>query len=236
MILRTFPSVIAGALLMLGQFVSAALAEDCELALVLAMDVSKSMDSTDFDLQFQGTAAALRDPAVQAAILAQRSGVAMTAFEWSGQFHQSVIADWTMLRTIADIEDVATLLEGHSRGGIGQHTGTGAALAYSFDSLAGGPACNRSVIDVSSDGYSTDGPTPQEFYVTEPPENVTVNALVIGGKSRPMLLDYFIAEVVHGPDSFEIATFSFEDYPRAILDKLLRELMPATIVADAGLH
>jgi hypothetical protein len=215
----------------LGAGSSMAFAQECGLALVLAMDASKSMNSADFELAFDGTAAALRNVEVQEAILAQTLPVAMSAFEWSGQHHQRIVHDWSVLRSREDINDFATSLESHQRGGIGQRTGTGSALEFSYALLEKGPDCTRKVVDVASDGYSTDGMTPGEFYARDPAPEVTVNVLVIGGKSRPYLWSYFNGEVLHGPGAFSLATNDYQDFARGILEKLLRELTSPRLAA-----
>jgi Ca-activated chloride channel family protein len=130
-----------------------------------------------------------------------------------------------MLRSREDIEEFAASLESHVRGGIGQQTGTGSALRFSFALLEAGPDCDRKVVDVASDGYSSDGMTPAEFYAGKPAADVTVNALVIGGETRPHLWDYFNREVLHGPHAFSLATIDYEDFPQAMERKLLRELI-----------
>ncbi len=214
---------------------SAASAADCSLALVLAMDSSKSMSSEDFRLAFHGTAAALRSEAVQAAILGQTAPVALSAFEWSGQYYQQVVHDWSLLRSRQDIEEFASSLETHERGGMGQRTGTGSALAFAYGLLSKGPDCNRKVIDVSSDGYSSDGMTPAEFYAQDLPADVTVNALVIGGGSNSYIWRYFNSEVLHGSGAFSLTIDDFQDYPRAIKEKLLRELTLPRVSGDPSI-
>lgn len=206
-------------------------ARDCDLALVLALDVSKSMDSREYSLQFEGTAAALRDRTVQEAILAQGGEVALSAFEWSGQAHQARVRGWTMLRSRQDIDAFAAALAAHPRGSLGQHTGTGMALSHAYEMLAEGPECLRTIVDVSSDGYSNDGLSPRGFYSLATGDDITVNALVVGGKSRPVLWRYFETDVIHGPGAFAMATVSFEDYAEVIRDKLLREIAPSPQLA-----
>ena len=214
---------------------SHASAQDCSLALVLAMDASKSMSSADYRLAFHGTAAALRSEDIQAAILAQDPPVALVAFEWSGQKHQQIVHDWSVLRSREDMEEFANSLERHERGGIGQRTGTGSALAFSYGLLESGPDCARKVIDLSSDGYSSDGMTPAEFYAGNPSADVTVNALVIGGGTNSHIWRYFSTEVLHGPGAFGVSIANFQDYPRAIKEKLLRELSPPRFSGELGL-
>jgi hypothetical protein len=221
---RTSTSTVLVMAATLGVSSFAASAEDCSLALVLAMDASKSMSTADFELAFHGTAAALRSEEVQRAILAQSSPVALIAFEWSGQNRQQIVHEWSLLQSREEIDEFASSLENHERDGIGQKTGLGSALAFSYDALDRGPNCNRRVIDVSSDGYNSDGMTPAEFYARGLPGDVTVNALVIGGDTNSYIWRYFLDEVLHGPGAFGLAIDDFEDYPRAIKEKLLREL------------
>lgn len=225
-------SLALGAVVMLADpSLASGFDESCDLALVIALDVSKSMDTTEYILEFEGTANALRHPAVQSAILAGRNRVVVTAFEWSGQSHQAMVAEWSVLREREDIDTFAATLEMHDRGGRGKHTGTGSALEFAYEHLADGPDCYRSVIDISSDGYSNDGMTPRTFLSTVPSGPVTVNALVVGGKKRPLLWRYFTSDVIHGPGAFAMATHDFEDYQQAMAEKLLREITPPALAA-----
>lgn len=228
--LQLFASAVASLSVILAH---AASAQTCSVALSIGLDISRSMDTTDFDLEFQGTAMALRDPEVQALILSQPGGVALTAFEWGGQTHQSVIEGWTLVRSKEDIEAFAKKIADHGRRSMGQDTGTGSAVAFGYQQLSRGPQCERLVVDISSDGYNNDGPGPSAFYATGPADWITVNALVVGGKSRPALWAWFENEVIHGPDAFLVATFGFEDYAQAIKEKFLREIQPSALVANS---
>ena len=81
----------------------AAPASACRLALVLALDVSSSVDATEDRLQRAGLAAALIDPDVLAAIVNDPTPVALAVFEWSGRFAQAEVLDWTLLNTPVDV-------------------------------------------------------------------------------------------------------------------------------------
>ncbi len=233
MICRRPSLALSVVVLLAGPGLASGFDDGCDLALVIALDVSKSMDTTEFTLEFEGTANALRHPAVQSAILEDRNRVVITAFEWSGQSHQAMVAEWSVLREREDIDTFAATLELHDRGGRGKHTGTGSALEFAYELLADGPGCARSVIDISSDGYSNDGMTPREFLSTAPPGPVTVNALVVGGKKRPLLWRYFRSDVIYGPGAFAMATQDFEDYQQAMAEKLLREIRPPALAATS---
>src|SRR5271156_5501146 len=81
---------------------AAAAAEQVDLLLVLAADVSRSVDSGKFQLQREGYAAAISDPHVLDAIKSGRIGrIALTYVEWSGVGSQRIVIDWT---TIGDAE------------------------------------------------------------------------------------------------------------------------------------
>ncbi len=206
----------------------------CPLALVLAIDVSSSVDSSDYALELNGLASAFRDADVQAAILAYDDPIAVAAFEWSGQHHQIVIADWTLLSDAAAIERLAVRFEEQQRTVYGQRTATGSAIAFAHGLLVLGPNCSWHTIDVSSDGYNNNGPTPRQVYDQLDFSQVTVNALVIGGDTRPVLKRYFETEVIWGPGAFALGTGDYTDYPEAIRMKLLRELNQRDVAAVMG--
>ncbi len=207
----------------------------CPLALVLAIDVSVSVDSTEYALELNGLAKAFRDADVQAAILSFDDPIASTAFEWSGQDHQIVISDWTFLSDADAIERVAVRFEEQLRTVYGQRTATGSAIAFAHGLLELGPECAWHTIDVSSDGYNNNGPTPGQVYNLLDFSEVTVNALVISGDSRPVLKRYFETDVIHGPGAFALGTVDYTDYSEAIRLKLLRELRQLDVAtAESG--
>ena len=208
----------------------------CRLALILALDVSQSVNSADYALQSQGVARAFRDKEVRAALLDYGEPVASIAFEWSGTGHQTVIADWVLLSKPNNIDRFADQIEQHGRTKNGQKTAIGSALRFASDLLAQGPDCSNWVIDLSSDGYNSAGEPPSQVYEALDFSAITVNALVIGGKQRPLLKRHFETEVIHGPGAFVLSTQSFADYAEAFRRKLLRELRARNVVAtaDAG--
>ncbi len=211
-------------------------AQSCRLALVLALDVSKSVDSREYELQMLGMSAAFRDAEVQAAILHQAGPVAAVAFEWSGEHHQKAIAEWSFLLTGDDLNRFASAFENHRRTELGQRTAIGPAVGVAQNLLTSGPDCTRQVIDVSGDGYNNEGPTPPQVFSSLDFREITVNALVVGGKARPALLNYFEREVLHGPEAFAVETQDYSDYGEAIRLKLLRELFPPAALAASEIY
>ena len=213
---------------------------NCRHALVLALDVSGSVNSDEYRLQVEGLAYALNSPRVQDAILSDPSGhVSIAVFEWSNYYYQSMVQDWHDLRTRADIIALAARIKAHKKSAFTNKTAIGAALLYAEALLADKPDCVRHTIDVSGDGPNNLGPTPKEIFDRARFENIEVNGLVIaaatglGGKFSPSdedkaqdLLRYFETDVIHGPNAFALLARSYPDYARAMEEKIIRELRP----------
>ena len=217
---------------------TAAPAAACRLALVLALDVSGSVDAREYDLQTTGVAEALRDAEVRRLILADPEPVEIAIFEWSGAQFQRQIVDWTTLRSEAAIEGVAGRLDGWRRMPAPEATGLGAAMQIAAGQFGHGPRCWRRVLDLSGDGKNNDWPSPRQVRETGTMGDITVNALVIG--SPPVregtrtdwiaeLVAYFRAEVLHGPGAFIETALGYEDYADAMKRKLLRELQTLVV-------
>lgn len=208
-------------------------AKGCELALVLALDVSSSVDAAEYRLQQQGVAAALLDPEVTAAILAA-GGVWLYSFEWSGRRQQVPHLGWTLLSDAAAIARAAARIAGAPRSHDDFPTALGYALGYAMIQHARAPAtCRRRVIDVSGDGITNDGFKPRHAYAAHDMTGVTVNALVIeeGGGA---VTAYFRGSVIRGPGAFLERAAGYRDYVRAMRRKLLREIaLPGLAALDA---
>jgi hypothetical protein len=204
-----------------------AAALDCSAALVLALDVSSSVDGREYALQMQGLAAALRDPAVIETILTPAgSGVLATAFVWSGFRHQEVVADWTWLGDEAAIHAFADRLAAAPRRFDHWPTALGRAAGFGVERFRAAPLpCRRRIVDISGDGANNDGVGPEWYRARGDFDGVTINGLVIRG-ATPDPEAYYRSHVIHGPGAFVEVIDSYEDYAPAILRKLLRELQP----------
>jgi len=197
---------------------------ECRLALVLALDVSSSVDEKEYELQRIGLAAALDAPEVRHAILEGAPGyVALSVFEWSG-FHQHKIQlEWTDLRSHSDIDRAIASLAAMERSHDDFPTSIGPALGFASQVLADAPHCVRKVIDVSGDGVNNYRFGPREAYRHFPLADVTVNGLVILGDD-PSVFEYYGREVLHGPGAFLMVANGFEEYRVAMTRKLFREV------------
>lgn len=210
-----------------------AAAASCRQALLLALDVSGSVDAREYRLQLDGLAAALVNPQVIAAFEAMpQAPVRLAVMEWSGPGFQRMILPWREVTGAADLVSVAGVLRGTARVEADFSTAIGSALLRGAAEMAGQSECWRQVIDVSGDGKSNTGPTPGP--VSEGMGEVTVNGLIIGeavptageGRSPGIgeLVAYYRAYVLHGPDAFTETANGFEDFEAAMVRKLLREL------------
>lgn len=207
--------------------------EECEVALVLALDASSSVNGAEFRLQSRGLATALLDREVRAAILGV-GGVLMTAYEWSGRRQQAIIAEWTLLESDADIDRFAAKLSSHKRAFVEFPTAVGYALGFGAIRLARAPMlCTRQVIDVSGDGVHNEGFPPKSAYRAFDFGGVTVNGLVIKG-SDPDPEDYYRKNVLFGPGAFLEVAHNYEDYANAMKRKLLREIGGVMVSEIAG--
>lgn len=212
-------------------------AAECRLALVLALDVSSSVDAEEDRLQREGLGRAMLAPEVVRAFLAG-DPVALHVFEWSGsRAHLSLIPDgWAVIEDEADLRRAAGAVAESARGRDDLSTALGAALGHAAEALAAGPDCRARTVDISGDGIGNEGIEPRLAYARYPLEGVTVNALVIGGeRSDSQLVAWFAEEVLRGPEAFWLHVEGFADYEEAMRIKLLRELMvPAVGKAGRG--
>jgi hypothetical protein len=141
----------AGSLATLLGLASPALAQDCRLALVLALDVSGSVNVHEDRLQREGLAQALLAPEVERAFLTG-DPVALYAYEWSEQSWQSaLLPGWQLIRSREDLLRVSGVLS-RSRSARPPEAGTGtfvgAALAHAAQALSAAPDCRACTVDV----------------------------------------------------------------------------------------
>ena len=196
----------------------------CDLALVLAVDVSGSVDPQEFRLQMDGLAAALRDGIVAEALLSQEAAV--TLVQWTGSSRQRQTLPWTAMTSFDAIDRFADAVEIDQRVWRNYSTAIGEALDVSrriFDDV---PHCRRKVIDVSGDGRSNEGTDPRDHHDWLRRAGITVNALAIETDDSD-LTAYFFENLITGEGAFVETAWGFEDYPEAIRRKLQRETTKA---------
>jgi hypothetical protein len=201
-------------------------AQDAEvdLALVLAVDCSFSVDFREFALQMRGLGEAFRKPEIKRAIaMGNLQRIAVSVVQWSDESNQVVAMPWTILESEEDGdlfgETLAAMPRKLAEGG----TSISSALLYSAAHLSKAPRALRLVIDVSSDGRNNVGVPVSAVRDRLVSQGITINALTILNE-WPTLDVYFQNQVVGGEGHFVIPANDYGAYADAIYRKLLREI------------
>ena len=200
-----------------------------DLALVLAVDCSSSVDTGDFKLQMLGIGAALRNPQLLKAIHAGDEGrIAVAMVQWSTRKSQSIVIKWRSLETESDLARTASEIEQAERNWLPGGTGLAVALSFCTALLGRLPATTaRSVIDVSGDGEDNDGGDVVASRNAAIAKGITINGLpIIDGSKR--IEAYYRRVVTGGPGSFVIPAATIKDFKESMTQKLLREIGPQT--------
>ena len=207
-----------------------------DLQLVLAVDVSRSIDEVEAELQRRGYIEALTSDRVIDAILSgEHRRIAVCYTEWAGAHYQVVVLDWTVIDSPAAARRFAEKLAEAPR--LSQSwTAVGAALAHAGQRFGtSGLSSRRRVIDISGDGRTNDGPAAETVRDRLVNEGIVVNGLPVMmnrtnfGRPPDLTLDrYYEENVIGGPGSFLIVADNFDHFGRAVRTKLVRE------ISDAG--
>jgi Ca-activated chloride channel family protein len=199
-------------------------ARACETALLLAIDVSNSVDPGEYRLQVDGTADALLDPEVREAILLGE--VMLSVVQWSGETDQELSIPWTTLRTEADIAAFSEQVRNMRRAFIQSNTAPGDAIRFALAQMGQVVHCTRRIIDISGDGAQNAGSgTPAARREAER-LGVTINGIAI--ESIGVSITQFYLRSVVTRHGFVVTARRHIDYPRAIREKIKRELARVT--------
>jgi hypothetical protein len=218
----------------------AALATDqVDLLLVLAVDVSRSVDATKFQLQREGYAAALSNPRVIDAVQSGRNGrIGVIFIEWSGVGNQKVVIDWTV---IGDAEAAKTfgdrLLEAPRS--FADRTSISGGIEFAMAQLALAPYQSpRRTIDISGDGTNNSGRDVTTLRDEAVSKGIVINGLPILSEN-PMswnpdhtnppggLESYYRNNVMGGPGAFVMVAKNFNTFGEAIINKMIAEVSQA---------
>ncbi len=192
------------------------------------MDISSSVDSTDFHLQRNGLAKAFRDPEVIDLISILPGGIIAAQTYWSGDRDQQLSVGWHKIQSTSDAIAFADKIEESRRIRAGILTAIGTALLHADQLFNSKPLpCHSNVIDISSDGRSNAGPDVNRIANTLAAKGIIINALIIHGEDKT-IIPYFQHEVIRGSGAFVETANGYTDYARAIKQKIIRELSPVT--------
>ena len=207
---------------------------ECRQALAIGLDVSGSVDDREYRLQLGGLANALDHPDVRAALM-QMPGrpVWLAVYDWTAPEDQRLLLDWTALDGAATLDGVVATLRAVGRVRRDPQTAVGASMEYGARLLTLRGDCPRLTLDLTGDGMSNTGPLPRDVRL---PPQITVNALVVNEAGEgTMLTDWFRSQVIRGPGAFAEPAYGFEDFERAMVRKLLKELDGMRIGEASGL-
>jgi len=216
-------------------------AEPVDLLLVLAADVSRSVDSDKFKLQREGYAAAISNQRVLEAISAGRNRrIAVLFFEWSGFGNQKVVIDWTPIDGPKAAQEFGDRLLESPRS-FADRTSISGGVDFAVAQFARSPfRAERHTIDVSGDGTNNAGRDVTLSRDEALALGITINGLVILS-DRPLawnpehtnppggLANYYRVNVTGGPGSFVIEAKDFTSFGEAIVKKMIAEIADATM-------
>ena len=210
--------------------------EPVDLLLVLAADVSRSMDNGKFQMQRQGYVDALTDPRVLEAVRSGVNGrIAATFIEWAGVAAQKVVVDWSIISDEITARQFVDELAEAPRSFTGR-TSISAALDFSAAQLERAPyEAQRRTIDVSGDGVNNSGRMITQARDDAVNKGATINGLVIASQStdpgnpervdpREELATYYRDNVIGGPGAFVMVAESFQSFGHALINKLVAEI------------
>ncbi len=199
------------------------------IELVFAVDTSMSIDGSEYDLLMKGIANAFRTPEI-VNLIGQQNGVAVTLFQWSSKINEQYMIPWHLLKDPPSVLAFAAKVEKAERDPNRVFTGIGKAIEFGVRLIAENAFEGRQLkIDVSGDGRSNIG-----VPLSKPRQMANALGIVING--LPILtytgvdsydLDtYYREKVIQGPGAFVEIANDYDDFARAFLRKLQREMTP----------
>jgi len=228
--------LLAATALWLTQIEIARCAEQVDLLLTLAMDVSLSIDELKFRLQREGYAAALTNPQVLAATkTGPHQKIAICFIDWSGPAQQQLLIDWTIIDGPPAAQRFGELILKASRS-FNESTSIGGAIDFASNQLSRAAFnAERRAIDISGDGTNNAGREVRLDRDRAVAKGVTVNGLVIltdikltsnARHTNPPegLEKYYRDNVIGGRGSFVMVAEDIGAFGRAIARKLVAEI------------
>jgi len=195
-----------------------------DLALVLAIDCSFSVDAREFRLQMQGLGDALASEEIwQAIARGPLQRLALSCFLWSDLETQVVIQPWTVIATQEEAVTLGQRLAVAPRAARMGGTAISAALLFGGALMVLAPAATRRVIDLSTDGRNNMGKPAFRARDELVARGITVNGLAIANE-WPTLDIYLERQVAGGPSNFVVKADSYDDFGAAMKRKLIREI------------
>lgn len=196
----------------------------CELALILMIDVSSSIDPAEYRFQADGLATALLDPEIGDILL--RDQIALSVVQWSGGGEQEMSVPWRRMLNEQELVDFSDRVHAMPRAWNRSSTAIGNGIRYALNQFEAVSDCKRKVIDVSGDGPANIGiDTSLERQKAEI-QGVEINGLAID--ELGLSVTEFYRRFVITKGGFVETSRGYLSYPETIRRKLLRELIEPT--------
>ena len=192
----------------------------CTTALVLAIDVSNSIDPGEYRIQTDGLADALLDNEVREALV--RGSVALSVVQWSGIDSQEVTFPWTRMASDADVVALSERARLMPRAFIMSDTAVGDIIRFAsaqFDQVAD---CARKVVDISGDGTDNAGTDPAAARRRAEDAGIQINGLAIEGMG--LSITNFYRRKVITRDGFVMTSRGHSTYAETLKKKIRREV------------
>ncbi len=197
-------------------------ARACETALLLAIDVSGSIDAADYRLQADGLATALTDPAVTEALVTGQ--VALAVLQRSGAGQQELTLPWQRMLDESAVTAFAARAAAMPRAFRGSDTAVGEAITAALAQFAAVPDCRRQVIDISGDGQENAGFTDARARAAAVVQGTMINAIAIEDPGPAFPITTYYRNRILTPGGFVVTARGLGDYAETLRLKLLREL------------
>ena len=214
--------VLAGVMALAASLPLSSHAVPVALELSLLVDVSGSVDATEFALQRDGYVQAFQSATIQNAIVALGGGgIAVNYVQWSGGAQQQQSVGWTQITNAAQANAFAAAVLAAPRAFNG-NTAPGSAINFAAPLFNNNFEGNRLVIDVSGDGVQNEGADTSDARDAALAGGITtINGLAIGDAS---ILAFYQNNIVGGTNAFAIGVNDFADFAAAVETKIGREV------------
>ncbi|MBV1798182.1 DUF1194 domain-containing protein [Siccirubricoccus sp. G192] len=211
--------------------------EPVDVELVLAVDVSRSVDPQEQEMQFSGYEAAFRDRRLIEGIMGGPVGaIACQMFTWSNWNIQNIVVPWTRLDSPATAQGFADAIAAAPRR-TWLYTSISGAIDFAVGQFGRGFEGTRKVVDISGDGVSNSGRPVEDAREEALAQGIVLNGLAVLdltplppllGSTQSPLDTYYLEEVIGGPGAFLVVAEGFSAFEAAVRRKIIREIAAAS--------
>ena len=204
-----------------------------DVELILAVDVSRSVDPEEQELQFSGYEAAFRDRRLIEGIMGGPVGaIACQMFTWSDWHIQTIVVPWTRLDSDASANGFADAIAAAPRR-TWLYTSISGAMDFAARQFGQGFEGTRKVVDISGDGVNNSGRPVAEAREEALAQGIVLNGLAVLDRQPspfaqtsglPPLDTYYREEVIGGPGAFLVVAEGFPAFEAAVRRKIIREI------------